>query len=335
MRLIRIDSLKPGDVLSTPIRNADGSLILQANKTITANYIDRLLKMNITAVYIVDDLFDDVIAEPVLDDEQKIKLLEVIDGAFEQIKRKKKFEFNVISDISGVVYENVSMTPSPVNLINMFSIDDPRFFHSLNVGLMVAAMANEAGWDKNRAVEYITAALLHDIMLEDLTKPETIQHADNVLKFLKDQITIPARTYMACYMHHDAFDGSAGHKQKMTGKEINEGARVIAVADFYENAVNGYAGFTQMKPHQALEYLNTQSGTLLDPDIINIFNTTVAIYPTGSTVMLNNGYRAIVTKQNAKTPSRPVVRLLMEKREDCLEYNLLTSRTLFIDKVEL
>jgi len=103
----------------------------------------------------------------------------------------------------------------------------------------------------------------------------------------------------------------------------------------YDNAANGYCAYSRMKPHQALEFLNTKSGETLDPDVVSIFNSTVAIYPTGATVLLNSGHHAVVTRQNKDMPSRPVVRLLMPNRADCLEFDLQTSRTLFIDAVDL
>lgn len=334
MRLIKVDSLKPGDVLSTPIRNADGSLLLQANKLITEAYISRLKGLKVSALYVVDELFDDVLATPVLNDEQKSEVLQLISETFARVKKKQTLDYDNLSGASGLIYDNVSTQQIPISLVNMFAIDEPRTFHALNVAMMVAAMSVEAGWNRTVAVDYITGAMLHDLMITDMNKAEPPAHTDEVYHCLKDMVVVPPRTYMSCYMHHDAFDGSSGNR-RASGKTLNEGARMIAAADIYDNATHGYCGSPLMKPHQALEFLNTKSGTLLDPDIVKIFNTTVSIYPTGATVLLNNGYRAIVTHQNHKTPARPVVRLLMKSREDCLEFNLLTSRTLFIEKVEL
>ncbi|UTW68712.1 hypothetical protein KHA80_14580 [Anaerobacillus sp. HL2] len=49
-----------------------------------------------------------------------------------------------------------------------------------------------------------------------------------------------------------------------------------------------------MLPHEGLEILFAGAGTLFDKEIVELFSKTVAIYPIGITVYLNDGERCCI-----------------------------------------
>jgi hypothetical protein len=73
--------------------------------------------------------------------------------------------------------------------------------------------------------------------------------------------------------------------------------------------------------------------------MVKIFVRSVAAYPTGIIVVLNNGEHGIVIRQNAEAPTRPMLRLLEKDENDGWkskeELDLAEELTLFIvDTIE-
>ena len=92
-----------------------------------------------------------------------------------------------------------------------------------------------------------------------------------------------------------------------------------------------------MEPDQAYEYIIANSGTHFDPKTLNVFANNIAVYPTGSGVILSNGQRGNVVKQNPAFPNRPYVRMLYEMEEVLnppVNYNLAEHHSLMIVGVE-
>jgi putative two-component system response regulator len=69
--------------------------------------------------------------------------------------------------------------------------------------------------------------------------------------------------------HHDRYDGS-GLDQKIRGKDIPLGARIIAVADAFQAMTSDRPYRRAMSKHDAMEELVWYSGTQFDPIIANI-----------------------------------------------------------------
>jgi HD-GYP domain-containing protein (c-di-GMP phosphodiesterase class II) len=275
-----------------------------------------------------------------ISDETKTKALRSVGELIKQVGKTKSLSLDsqevraVASDIASEVRKSVS--EEPIGLFNTYAVSDPRAMHAVNVSCIVSALAHAAGCSHAAISEYAQAALLHDITLQTLEddQKDNCEHANISSEMLKKGHTTNPRTYMAVAMHHERYDGKGkpkGHKDI----SINEGARMIAVGDMYDNIVNGYAGYEKMTYHYAVEFINACAGRELDPKMVAFFNTNIAIYPTGATVLLNNGFKAVVVGQNENFPSRPRVRLLMPNKSDCLLFNMLTHSTLFIESVEI
>lgn len=334
MRLMNINSLKPGAKLSTTLRMQDGRVLLPADATITENYIRRLKSLGILSVYISDDLFDEVQIRPCISDETKTMALNAVMAIYKQISAKKEIdEITIRRAGKEIVKEIKSSIKEPIGLFNMYAVSDSRCLHAVNVACIVTALALEHGCSLLTVEDYTTAALLHDIMLDSMEEDTGFKHAEEACEYLRKTKVFSARTYMSIASHHEQHDGMGG-PHRLKGDKINAGAKMIAIADKYDNLVYGY-NCKPLSLHQAVEYLNMESGKSLDPQFLQYFNNSIAIYPTGATVCLNNGYKAVVVGQNEKMPTRPKVRLAMPNMEDCLLFNLITQRTVFIESIDL
>jgi len=60
MRLVSVNSLKPGDELARPVFTASGKIILNSGVVLKENYIEKFKELGINRVYI-DDARNDVV----------------------------------------------------------------------------------------------------------------------------------------------------------------------------------------------------------------------------------------------------------------------------------
>jgi HD-GYP domain-containing protein (c-di-GMP phosphodiesterase class II) len=70
--------------------------------------------------------------------------------------------------------------------------------------------------------------------------------------------------------HHERFDGK-GYPDGMRGQQIPLGARIIAVADFFEAVTAERQYHEPMPSDQALELLRTKEGSHFDPEVVAAF----------------------------------------------------------------
>lgn len=333
MRLVNISVLRPGEELSYAIKTQDGRVLLPANTMLTYNFIQRLTGFGISSVYINDDFFDEVSVRPCMSDDTKTDTLRALDNAFKTVGTKKYIDASQIKTAALNMTKDIkkAIANEPLGIINMYAISDSRCLHAINVASIVCALALEHGCETEIASDYVTASLLHDLHLKRMENDSDPTHAQDTKEYLKFVRDFSVRTYMAVGMHHERFDGTG--REKIADEKISEGARMIAVADIYDSLLYGYGAYNKQDLNYAVEQLNNLAGKALDPLFVGYFNSSVAVYPTGSTVLLNNGYKAVVVAQNYKMPARPKVRLSMPMKADCIEINLMTNLTLFISKL--
>lgn len=74
--------------------------------------------------------------------------------------------------------------------------------------------------------------------------------------------------------HHERWDGS-GYPKHLRGANIPFGARIIAVADYYDAIINPSADFWAKTKQQAVRELFSASGLLFDPEIVKAFIDTL------------------------------------------------------------
>ena len=58
----------------------------------------------------------------------------------------------------------------------------------------------------------------------------------------------------------------------------------------------------------------SSSGIKFDTDLVKIFLRSVATYPTGIMVRLSDGHCGMVLRQNAESPTRPLIRMVEQNK---------------------
>lgn len=88
--------------------------------------------------------------------------------------------------------------------------------------------------------------------------------------------------------------------------------RVIDLCRTYDLLVQGLEGYKARRPDLAIQYIESRAGESFDPPLVDLFVSTMGVYPIGATVELTTGERGVVirTPSPSADPRRPVIKLL-------------------------
>ena len=70
--------------------------------------------------------------------------------------------------------------------------------------------------------------------------------------------------------HHEQWDGK-GYPKRLKGVNIPLGARIIAVANYYDRFINPCEQNWSKTKKEAVKELNNIAGTVLDPEVVRAF----------------------------------------------------------------
>jgi hypothetical protein len=98
--------------------------------------------------------------------------------------------------------------------------------------------------------------------------------------------------------------------------------RIISVADIYDALSSERPYRKAMSPSEAMEYVMGGVESIFDPLITGVFVRKVAPYPIGTTVLLSNGYAAIVLENFESVCLRPRVRVIQIDGNDVAPFDI-------------
>ena len=154
--------------------------------------------------------------------------------------------------------------------------------HSERVAALASAIARDLGWDRTRIDLLHAAAIVHDvgkIAIPDhllrkagrLTLDEYEQikpHPAIGARMVADLLTPEQATWIR--HHHERFDG-AGYPDGLSGQDIPEGARILAVADTWDAMTVARPYGTPRSITDALAEIDRSVGRQLCPDAVAAF----------------------------------------------------------------
>lgn len=190
-----------------------------------------------------------------------------------------------LNQAAGIAREEMtSLDGITAELLNFIQLKSQRLYmHSLQVANYSVSIAAKLMLPKSEIEQIKYAALLHDVGLlvvsntllvkiPYLNRSEMAQYkrhaaaGGNMLEsILCCQDIVPYIRY-----HHEHWDGS-GFPKHLRGANIPLGARVIAVADYYDMIINPSTEFWAKTKKQAVRELFSSSGLLFDPEVVKAF----------------------------------------------------------------
>lgn len=327
MRKIRVTDLKPDMIIARSIYSGDSHILLHAGMVLTNDAIRRLSDIGIASVYIVqDDAGDTARVSDVISEETRLETIKMVKLSFVNLETHLKLNLGKLKSlVDNIIDELLSNDHVLVQLSDIRAFDDYLFAHSVNVCVLSIMTGITLVYERPRLMELGIGALLHDIGktrvdAEILNKPDDLtrdefeevkRHTEYGFDILREYQEVTLLSAHIAYQHHERWDGQ-GYPRGLCGREIHEYARIVAVADVYDALLADRPYRPSYTVSQALTILERMSGIYLDPECVTALVTNIAIYPIGSMVEISTGYIGIVVNINKETPTRPVVKIMMD-----------------------
>lgn len=190
-----------------------------------------------------------------------------------------------LNQAAGIAREEMtSLDGITAELLNFIQLKSQRLYmHSLQVANYSVSIAAKLMLPKSEIEQIKYAALLHDVGLlvvsntllvkiPYLNRSEMAQYKHHAAAGGNMLESIPCCQDIVPYIryHHEHWDGS-GFPKHLRGANIPLGARVIAVADYYDMIINPSTEFWAKTKKQAVRELFSSSGLLFDPEVVKAF----------------------------------------------------------------
>jgi putative nucleotidyltransferase with HDIG domain len=255
-------------------------------------------------------------------DKKHEKFIERTKEAFDALKTSNDIDFKRIQeDVRSSLPDMIRNNDVLMRLNQLEKTNNKIFEHSLRVAMLSTMIAKWLGYNPLELEEISEAAMLHDIGI--MKMPDFILDEDFNELHLKYDIFMkhPQLSYQillktpgvntnvkfAVLQHHERMNGS-GYPLKVSEGQIHEYAKIIMVADVFDNLTYNSKNGEESSPFAAAEYLSWNTGELFDPKVVYIFISNLAQYYAGKEVELNNGQRGRIIFIDTNFPTRPVIK---------------------------
>lgn len=337
MRLISLDVLQPGMVIAKTIWNEAYRPLLQKDVVVSQAIIDRLKQLNIKYVYIDDKISSGIEVHESIPIEVRMAAIKKITESFHKIKGVEGKKASYVLDqqsgeigklIDGLLESILKSTEMLTILTDSYIYDQYLYQHSFQVTLYSLAIAKELGLTHDEMKLIGIGAILHDvgkiqIPTTVLFKPGRLtdeefelikQHTTFGFDILRNLHSISLLVAHCAFQHHERLDGS-GYPRGLTEKDIHPYAKIIAVADVFDAITSDRVYRDRMLPAEGIKIIESGSGKIFDSKVVEAFKRSVVHYPNGTIVLLSDGRRGVVAKQNLNNSAYPTIRIFEENNE--------------------
>ncbi len=247
---------------------------------------------------------------------------DVLKNKMMDISEGKKIEIPELYSISNELIEKMNDKSQLFSFLNNLQyFDDYTYSHSVNVSLVSYTLGQWLGYSGEELQCISVAGLLHDIgktkvSIDLLNKKEKLtteefneikKHCVYGFRIIEKQ-NIPYNVKMAVLMHHEKIDGS-GYPMGLKGDEINDYAKIIAIADIYDAMTSERPYRKKYCPFSVIEFFEKNYITKLDTKFLMTFLNNIAHCYLDSWVELSTGEEAKIKFINTKKPSKPIVQI--------------------------
>ena len=151
--------------------------------------------------------------------------------------------------------------------------------HGLRVARLAALLAHRMEIDRSYCAMLELAAPLHDIGMLALSGETCAEnstrgfqrHTELGAAILTSNDHILSIAAMIARSHHEHFDGS-GYPDGLLGENIPLEARIVAVADCFDDLLHGLHGHPKLTPQEAFNEVFLHYGTRYDPKVVRALN---------------------------------------------------------------
>ena len=349
MKAVSIERLEEGMTLARTVTNEDMVIVLSEGTVLNKAHITRLQSLDVPVVYIKDD-FD---------------LSQNYQQASAILKKNKAFshEFDVVSKYADEVFESLKDGEIPKDKTqkvaahilpladNSGTIDylfalshksTTLALHSERVAILSGILAKWMHFDWEEIRQVVTAAFLHDVGKVNLPDrlidrdPANLEEEDlkTYQKHCEDGAELLKKSgfndvvQKVALSHHEKMNGN-GFPKNLSSDKIHPYARIVSVADTYDNLTTERPGEVKRTPFYAVSYFVREIYSSLDPVVCVPLLTRIKDSLIGSHVTLSNGNKGIVVMYPNDFSSMPIISL-----EDGSDINLNKASNITITQYD-
>ncbi|MBP3038650.1 HD-GYP domain-containing protein [Bacillaceae bacterium Marseille-Q3522] len=360
MRLVYTESVKPGTKLAKAIYNEKGQALVKEGVELSERLIKRLYELGIFYIYIEDERAAHIQLHHDGQERVRQEATKKIEAVFRELQLNTNFSDSFVIEKASkrfveIIRDLINQIKSDQEILSLLSdtiaYDNYIFSHSVKVTMNSLAIGLQLKLSEKELETLGLGAILHDIGKIKISptimkKPgklteeefnEMKEHCQIGFDILRNVQTLPLLVAHCAYQHHERLNGS-GYPRGLHGDQIHLFGKIIAVADVFDAVTSNRVYRKAMLPQEGLEILYAGADSLFDHTIVEAFRQTVAIYPIGMMVVLNDGRRGIVAAQNSGIGDRPFVEIIEEqgqKLENSYLVNMKEEFTLMIIHCEM
>lgn len=331
MKLVNIEKVQPGMVLAKTILNSDFIVVLAENTVLTEAHITRLEFLDVNEIYIKDDY---AFSANLVGVQALLNRSNAFAGKYKEVLNKVEDVFiNINKDghvpqekikniISTSVLPMVQESGAMDYLYQLKNLNSSVYNHSLRVSILSGVLAKWCDMEQDKVNEIILAGMMHDVgkmqlpkellekNVENLEEEEMQQYMQHTVKGydLLSNDDVSDAIKWAALQHHERNDGS-GYPFNSKGGEIKDAAKIVAIADMYDNITRERPGFIKRTPFDALEMIIKEMFDHLEPRFCIPFIEHVQQSFLGSKVVLSNNSEGTIAFYPSDYAARPLVKL--------------------------
>lgn len=345
----RINELKGNETLAKALMTLDYQIILQEGAVLRPDYIEKLQEMGIHEVWIQDEYLQEKDAITILKDDIICSVTHTVKDILERHTYQNSDELSELSEtVENILQYILEEEKILEQILEIKQRSSNLYEHSLNVCAMSMLTALKLKLDKNTIRDIGIGCLLHDIgfryqtldyfclNMEDINKEDLAEYRKHPVygyESLKKASWLSRTSLNIILFHHETLDGE-GFPIKT--KDISRECRIVSVCDTFDEMISGI-GCSRTKLYEVVEYLKHFKNIKFDDKIVDAFLSFIAVYPTGTCVLTNEGEKGIVVRQNKDFQERPVIRITHHKNGDevtgIVIKDLVKVHNIFIEKV--
>ena len=348
MRLVNLDQLSGNEILARSIVTSDYKEILAEGTLIKLAYIPKLEELGIKEVFVKDNELD-AQTKTILKEEVNKKCKEKVKEVISKHMYNKSQDMAEIADAANRIIDNVvndDNVAEQVYDIKERSAD--LYEHSTSTCTIATLVAIKMGLSEDLVHDLSVGCLLHDLGLRYVTvdyidkdmnsaepreKDEYCKHTVFGYSAIKHEEWLSKTSKEIILMHHETLDGEG---YPLHNGDISITTKIAATCDYFDESICGI-GHERKRVHEAVEYLKAFKGIKYDSQVVDTLLDFIAVYPSGSKVIVNTGEMAVVIRQNKGFPERQVLQLIADKSGNIIEgvlvRDMMEYKSLFIDRV--
>lgn len=333
MRRIKVEKLKADMVLAKPIYTQRGVILLKEGTVLTELFINKVRSVDVDHIYINDALSAGIEVEAVISDQVRQETEAALHQSMEKMHDGYFVATNsVLEKVEKIVTEVISNPHVMVSIQQIRNRDDYAYEHAINVCVLSLLIGKKMAYNDAQLKHLALGAVLHDVgkmQLEGEWLAYREQYNENEMKVYKQHVrhgyetikNMPDASLLAANIaltHHEHYDGT-GFPLGKKNTSIHEFARIVAVANEYDNLLFNRPKEMPLRHYEIIELIVSRAYTWFDPEVVKIFSKSISPYPVSTGVVLSDGRVGLVSKLNESFPTRPFVRIFDESTMEVIE----------------